>query len=186
MAEDESKALLHTCCAPCASACIPRLRAQGFKVVLFFANSNIDTREEFERRRAEVEKLAAIDGVEAVFDAYDHADWLKRVAAGFEDAPEKGERCARCFRYNLARTEAYARAHGFAAFTTTLTVSPHKVSAIIFASSDAPEFLKEDFKKQDGFLKSVRRAEELGLYRQAYCGCEFSKKGQHGTQRERH
>ena len=78
--------------------------------------------------------------------------------------------------YNLARTASYAAAHGFDAFTTSLTVSPHKPSAKIFASSEDPKFLREDFKKREGFKLSVRRAGELGLYRQAYCGCEFSKR----------
>ena len=185
---------MHTCCGPCASACEPALRDLGNEVVLFFSNSNIDTGEEFEKRLAEVRKLAAADGVEVVVDGYDHADWLDKVAKGFEREPEKGARCARCFRYNLERAAAYAAAQGYEGFTTSLTVSPHKVSPVIFAagqdaawtvstapcggsSSAAPKFLEVDFKKKDGFLKSLRRAKELGLYRQSYCGCEFSKRG---------
>ena len=120
--------------------------------------------------------MAAAEGVELVADAYDHAEWLREVAIGFEDEPEKGRRCERCYRYNLARTAAYAAANGFEAFTTSLTVSPHKPSAKIFAALAHPQFLKEDFKKREGFKLSVKRAAELGLYRQAYCGCEFSKR----------
>ena len=185
-------------------------------MVLFFSNCNIDTREEFEKRLAEARKLAAADGVELVADEYDHADWLEKVAKGFEQEPEKGARCARCFRYSLARTRAWAAAHGYDAFTTSLTVSPHKVSAVVFsvgksvASSaecrvqsaecrvqsaegsvpthspfsilnssfegSVPAFLEVDFKKKNGFLRSLKRSEELGLYRQAYCGCEFSRR----------
>jgi len=176
--------VLHACCGPCASACVPRLKDVGDEVTLLFANSNIDTREEFERRRAAAEKLAAVEGVAFAALDYDHDEWLREVAAGYEDAPEKGERCARCFRYNLAKARAYAAAHGFAAFTTSLTVSPHKVSQMVFAAGDevaaragggGPVFLHEDFKKREGFKLSVRRTAELGLYRQAYCGCEFSK-----------
>jgi predicted adenine nucleotide alpha hydrolase (AANH) superfamily ATPase len=187
------KVLLHTCCGPCASACVPALRDLGNEVSLFFSNSNIDTEAEFEKRLDNARTLAAAEGVELAADAYDHADWLERVAKGFEDEPEKGARCARCFRYNLARTAAYAAAHGYDAFTTSLTVSPHKVSRMVFeAGADAawsasakecggsasavPEFLPVDFKKKDGFLRSLRRAEELGLYRQSYCGCEFSRR----------
>ena len=172
------KILLHTCCGPCASACVPRLQAEGHEVTLFYANSNIDTAEEFERRRAAAQTLADHDGVPLVADAYDHAAWLREAAAGYENEPEKGARCARCFRFNLARTAAYAAAHGFDAFATSLTVSPHKVSPVIFAQGDAvaaPLFLHADFKKKEGFRLSVRRAAELGLYRQSYCGCEFSK-----------
>lgn len=173
------KILLHTCCGPCASACVPRLKDEGHTVTLYYANSNIDTAEEFERRRAEAAKLAAADGVDLVTDAYDHMAWLREVAAGLEDAPEKGARCAKCFRFNLARAAAYAEAHGYDGLTTSLTVSPHKVSPVIFAQGDAvsPAFLHYDFKKKEGFKLSVRRAAELGLYRQSYCGCEFSKKG---------
>ena len=187
------KVALHVCCGPCASACVSALRDLGNEVVLFFSNSNIDTEEEFERRLANAQKLAEAEGVEIVADAYDHADWLEKVAKGLEDAPEKGARCAKCFRYNLARTAAWAAAHGCEAFTTSLTVSPHKVSRMVFeagadaawtvsakdcggSAAAAPEFLPVDFKKKDGFLRSLRRAAELALYRQSYCGCEFSRR----------
>ena len=184
--------LLHACCGPCASACEPRLKEEGHTVVLFFSNCNIDTREEFERRLDAARRLGEADGVEVVADEYDHADWLEKVAAGFENEPEKGARCARCFRYSLSRAAAWAAVHGFDAFTTSLTVSPHKVSPMVFAAGEdaawsagakdcggsaaaTPEFLKVDFKKRDGFLLSLKRSAELGLYRQNYCGCEFSR-----------
>ena len=187
------KVLLHTCCGPCASACVPALRDLGNEVALFFSNSNIDTEAEFEKRLTNARKLAEADGVELVADSYDHEDWLEKVAKGFEDAPEKGARCARCFRYSLARTAAWAVERGYEAFTTSLTVSPHKVSPMVFeagadaawgvsakdcggSATAAPKFLPVDFKKKDGFLRSLRRAAELGLYRQSYCGCEFSRR----------
>ena len=192
------KVALHVCCGPCASACVPALHDHGNEVVLFFSNSNIDTEEEFEKRLANARKLAEAEGVEIVADAYDHADWLEKVAKGLEDAPEKGARCAKCFRYNLARAAAWAAEHGCEAFTTSLTVSPHKVSAMVFAAGEdaaweasakacggsaaaAPKFLPVDFKKKDGFLRSLRRAAELGLYRQSYCGCEFSRRQDDGS-----
>ena len=172
---------------------MPALRDLGNEVVLLFANSNIDTEAEFEKRLAEARKLGAAEGVEVFALPYDHAEWLEQVAKGFENAPEKGARCARCFRYNLAKAAAWAAERGFEAFTTSLTVSPHKVSRMVFeagedaawsvstrscggGSAAAPRFLPCDFKKKDGFLKSLRRTEELGLYRQSYCGCEFSKR----------
>lgn len=176
------KTLLHTCCGPCACACVPRLKELGREVTMFFANSNIDTREEFERRLKEAEKLAAVEGVRLVALPYDHDEWLREVAAGYEDEPEQGARCARCFRYNLAKAAAYAAARGYDEFTTSLTVSPHKVTKTVFAAAEAlstPQhaatFLPVDFKKREGFKVSTRRAAELGLYRQSYCGCEFSK-----------
>ena len=174
---------LHTCCGPCASACVPRLKDDGHEVTMLFANSNIDTREEFEKRKTEAEKLAKHDGVRFAALPYDHEEWLREVAAGYENEPEKGARCARCFRYNLAKTADFARANGIESFTTSLTVSPHKVTKTIFAAAKSlpsslfplPSFLEIDFKKREGFKLSVKRAEELGLYRQSYCGCEFSK-----------
>ena len=172
---------------------MPALRDLGNEVALFFSNSNIDTEAEFEKRLDNARKLAEADGVELVADVYDHADWLEKVAKGLEDVPEKGARCAKCFRYSLARAAAWAAVHGYEAFTSSLTVSPHKVSSMVFAAGEdaswgvsakecggsaaaAPKFLPVDFKKKDGFLRSTRRAEELGLYRQSYCGCEFSRR----------
>ena len=169
------KVLLHSCCGPCASACVPRLKELGHEVAMLFANSNIDTEEEFEKRRSAAEALAKAEGVDIASLPYDHEEWKREVAAGHEGDPEKGERCARCFRYNLAKAAAYAREHGFEAFTTSLTVSPHKVSETVFAASDDPMFLKENFKKREGFKRSLVRSAELGLYRQSYCGCEFSR-----------
>ena len=118
------RTLLHVCCGPCASACVPRLKASGRDMTLLFANSNIDTREEFDRRLAAAKRLASEEGVPIRTIPYDHDEWLREVAAGHEHDPEKGERCARCFRYNLAKAAQFARAHGFDDFTTSLTVSP--------------------------------------------------------------
>lgn len=170
--------LLHVCCGPCASACTLRLVGEGRRPVLYFANSNIDTEEEYERRRAEAKRLADADSLEFFAEPYDHADWLEKAARGFENEPEKGARCARCFRYNLGKAAAFAAAHGLRAFTTSLTVSPHKPSAAVFAAGrdvGGDAFEEHDFKKRDGFLVSLARTRELGLYRQNYCGCEFSR-----------
>ena len=173
---------LHVCCGPCASACVPRLVAGGREVTMVFANSNIDTAEEFEKRRAAAAALAEHDGVAFEVIPYDHAEWLREVAAGFESEPERGRRCARCFRYSLRKVAEFAAARGIGSFTTSLTVSPHKVSREVFAAGreagehGGPAFLPEDFKKGEGFKLSVKRAKELGLYRQSYCGCEFSRR----------
>lgn len=150
---------------------------EGHEVTMFYSNSNIDTSDEFEKRLVSARKLADNDGVDLAVDAYDHDEWLREVAAGLENEPEKGARCAKCFRYNLARTARYAAEHGFDAFTTSLTVSPHKPSGAVFAACGEESFMKTDFKKRDGFKTSVGRAAVLGLYRQSYCGCEFSRTG---------
>jgi predicted adenine nucleotide alpha hydrolase (AANH) superfamily ATPase len=155
---------------------VPRLREEGHDVTMFYSNSNIDTPEEFEKRFAAAKLLAEADGVELVEDGYNHEAWLREVAAGLENEPEKGARCEKCFRFNLARTARYAAEHGFDAFATSLTVSPHKISAKVFEASDDERFLKADFKKREGFKISLKRSAELDLYRQSYCGCEFSRK----------
>ncbi len=176
-----SAMLLHTCCGPCASACVPVLTGEGMVPVLYFANSNIDTEEEWTRRLDSVRRLAKVEGVELVAEPYNHVEWLEQVARGFENEPEKGARCARCYLYNLRKTAEYAALHGYPLITTSLTVSPHKPSKAVFGAGEAAvsavsvEFLPFDFKKRNGFLKSVARTKELGLYRQSYCGCEFSK-----------
>jgi len=92
-----------------------------------------------------------------------------------ENEPEKGARCAKCFEYNLRHTAEIADRYGYDAFCTTLTLSPHKVSRIIFEiGGQFPKFKPIDFKKKDGFLRSIQLSKEYGLYRQNYCGCEFS------------
>ena len=183
------KVLLHTCCGPCASACVPRLQDDGHEVTMFFSNSNVDTHDEYARRLDAARTLAEADGIDLAEDNYNHEAWLSEVAAGYETEPEKGARCARCFAYNLARAAAYASAHGYDAFATSLTVSPHKPSAVIFAASADLKFLKVDFKKKEGFKLSLRRSAELGLYRQNWCGCEFSRRArsaEHDAGTERH
>lgn len=170
---------------------MPEVRKGGDEVALLFANSNIDTQEEFDKRLNAARTLAEAEGVPISALPYDHGEWLREVAVGYEHEPEKGERCARCFRYNLAKTAEYANAHGFDSFTTSLTVSPHKVSSMIFAAAEkavaaeagqsirrpagSARFAPYDFKAHDGYGRSVERATALGLYRQSYCGCEFSK-----------
>ena len=174
--------LLHACCGPCSTHCVRELREGGVEPVLFYSNSNIDTEEEFERRLAALRAFAEREGVEVLVDAYDPASW-ERAVAGLEGEPEGGARCDRCFRHNLGRAAAAAAAEGCAAFSTSLTVSPHKPSPRVFAAGrDAaaanpggPAFEERDFKKRDGFLDSVRLARAYGLYRQDYCGCRFSR-----------
>ena len=169
--------LLHTCCAPCASHCVFALRELGHRVTLFFSNANIAPTEEYQKRLDAVHVLAESMQVPLLIDATSHDDWLTHVADGFEKEPEKGIRCERCFRYSLSRTYGEMVRQGFDAFTTSLTVSPHKPSSLLFEmgrSISEANFLAVDFKKNNGFVQSVRLATEMGLYRQRYCGCEFS------------
>ena len=168
------KILLHCCCAPCSTASIERLLADGYDIVLFYSNSNIYPKEEFDKRFSYMQKLAEIYSLELIADEYDHDAWSAAVK-GLENEPERGRRCAACFAYNLARAEAKAKELGIEEFTTTLTVSPHKISQMIFdAAKDMAGYVPYNFKKQEGFKRSLELSEKYGLYRQNYCGCEYS------------
>ena len=173
------KVLLHTCCGPCASHCAWTLLDSGHDVTLFYSNANIYPHEEWEKRLESVQRLADHYTIPLLVDRPTHEEWLEHVAVGYEQEPERGIRCTRCFQYSLARTYAKALEEGFDLFTTCLTVSPHKATAVIFEVGRAlssTHFLAIDFKKEDGFKKSLALSEQLNLYRQSYCGCEFSIK----------
>jgi predicted adenine nucleotide alpha hydrolase (AANH) superfamily ATPase len=165
--------LLHVCCAPCATHCIETL-VPRYHVTLLFSNSNIAPQDEYARRLEHVRKLVALHGLPLIEDAYDHAAWRAAVR-GHEDEPERGARCRACFAFNLARTAAHARSLNLAQFTTTLTISPHKSTQTIFEIGRAHDgFLPVDFKQDNGFTRAAELTRKYGLYRQDYCGCEFS------------
>ncbi|MFC1691427.1 epoxyqueuosine reductase QueH [Nanoarchaeota archaeon] len=169
------KVLLHVCCAPCASFCIEQLKKK-YDITLFFSNSNIYPKEEYDKRLENAEKIAGIHKLNLIEDKYDHDSWKEHVK-GLEKEPEGRNRCKKCFEFNLIKTAKYAMQNSFDFFTTTLTISPHKDSQKIFEIAKAlPNFLEIDFKQDDGFDKSVELSKKHNLYRQNYCGCEFSKK----------
>lgn len=174
MSQGPQKLLLHVCCAPCTAGCADRLPGE-WTPTLFFSNSNIATREEYDRRLKEVRRLADTLCLTLVEDEYDHAAWLKAVE-GLEKEPEGGARCKQCFRFRMARTAARLADLGCSAFTTTLTVSPHKKSVDVFAAGrESGSFLELDFKKRGGYEHSVTMSMEYRLYRQKTCGCEFTR-----------
>lgn len=171
----EKKILLHTCCAPCGSASIERLINEGYKVALFFGNSNIDTIEEFEKRRSFVYKIAQIFKIEVIEVMYNHQEWLTAIQ-GFENEPERGKRCIKCFNFLLSKASETANVNNIQYFSTSLTISPHKNSGVIEKEGNKfDNYLHFDFKKKDGFKRSIELSEKFGLYRQNYCACEFSK-----------
>ena len=148
--------------------------------VLYFANDNLDSREEYDRRLAALRSFADAAHVEVLAKPYDHDAWHDAVH-GLEAEPEGGRRCSACFRHSLAAAAQAAEEHGLPAFSTTLSVSPHKRSAQLFEAGHAVEtpaapFQEHDFKKRNGYLRSVQLAAEYGLYRQTYCGCEYSRR----------
>lgn len=170
---------LHSCCAPCSSSVLEYL-TQHFDVTLFYYNPNIDPPTEYERRLQEQLCLCKKLGVQAVSCAYDPASFYAAVK-GLEDAPEGGARCAACFRLRLSYTAHAAKQAGFDLLTTTLTVSPHKNAQLVneigaqVAAAEGIEWLFSDFKKKNGFLRSLELSRQYGLYRQDYCGCVFSR-----------
>ena len=169
------KILLHTCCAPCCAPSAERLVLDGAEVILYFSNSNIHPETEYQKRLEHARKLACVMNLVIEEDEYDHAEWLEHIH-GLENEPEKGERCRKCFEFSLTRTNHLAERLNIPAFATTLTLSPHKVSRMIFeVGAKFPRFVPIDFKKKGGFLRSIQLCEEYELYRQSYCGCEFSQ-----------
>lgn len=173
------KILLHACCGPCASHCINALRDDGHDVTLFFSNANIAPDAEFSKRLDALRRLADRLKAPALVDEPDHGDWMETVAKGFEHEKEGGARCERCFRYSLERTFRMMVQQGLDMFTTSLSVSPHKHTPAIFKVGqelDRKRFLAVNFKKEGGFRKSMQISESLSLYRQNYCGCEFSRR----------
>ncbi|MCK4307924.1 epoxyqueuosine reductase QueH [candidate division WOR-3 bacterium] len=184
--------LLHICCAPCATEVIENLRRKEYKVVGLFYNLNIYPEEEYALRLDNLHKLASCVDLPFSEGAYNTRDWYKEIQGskvqrfkgskvqGLEAEPEGGERCKICYRMRLDYTARIAKSKGYKVFATTLTVSPYKLSKIINPIGEEVgerhkiKFLAEDFKKQDGFKRSVILSKKYGLYRQSYCGCEFS------------
>jgi epoxyqueuosine reductase len=175
---DLPRLLLHICCAPDATAVWERLSAE-YAVTGYFHNANIYPREEYDRRLENAQRVAAHFGFPLAPASYAPPAWYAAVR-GLEREPERGARCAACFRHNLNATAQAAAEKQIPFFTTTLSISPHKDSKVIFAAGEEAAklhgvtFLPVDFKKQAGFQRSLDWSRQLGLYRQNYCGCEYS------------
>lgn len=168
------KILVHCCCGPCATSSIERLLEEGWTPVLHYQNSNIWPESENLKRLGELKKVASYYSLELVCESYDHNLWLEFIK-GLENEPEHGKRCLKCFEFNLLAASKAADVLGIEHFTTTLTVSRFKSSPAIFeVGQNFEKFEPVDFKKKNGFVRSIELAKQLGLYRQQYCGCEFS------------
>lgn len=176
--------LLHSCCGPCSSAVLEKLTPH-FRVTVFFFNPCIHPAAEYEKRLSEQKRLIEeaklpVDLLEAVYDPQSYFALVK----GLENAPEGGERCLVCFRQRLMATAQAAKEHGYDFFTTTLTVSPHKnaenlnrIGQEVSHETGMP-FLPADFKKRSGYLRSLELSREYSLYRQDWCGCVYSMRGE--------
>ncbi len=170
----EKRILLHVCCGPCSTASIERLLDDQWDVDIFFSNSNIAPYQEYCTRLDAARRVADFFKLQLIEDSYDHEKWLEHIA-GFEQEPERGARCGLCFEYSLTRTAEFCQKGGYSGYTTSLTVSPHKNSDLIFSiGKKIGGFIEYNFKKKDGFKRSIELSRQLELYRQDYCGCEFS------------
>lgn len=180
------KLLLHSCCGPCSSS-VTELLAKYFELTVFYSNSNIYPQEEYEKRLANQQRLLDKmfpDGqVQLLSPDYDHGNFTERIEnleADIKSQPEGGVRCEICFEMRLGQTACAAKEGRFDYFTTTLSVSPHKSAEAInrigldLAEEYGVKFLTSDFKKKDGYKRSIELSGEYGIYRQNYCGCEFS------------
>ena len=172
------KLLLHICCAPCASHVLNVL-SEAFDVTGYFYNPNIHPEEEFERRLMEVRRLKEHLDFPLKIGPYDEESWM-RATRGLEEEPEGGRRCEVCLRIRLLKTVSEAHHEGLGVIATTLTVGPRKRADMVnhagnkAAKKYSLEFHAADFKKKDGFKKSVAFSKKHNLYRQNYCGCIYS------------
>ncbi len=174
--------LLHSCCGPCSSYVLEYL-SQYFSVTVFYFNPNIFPEEEYAMRVREQERFIQefptkhpVSFLEGEYDRKRFHD----MAKGLEMEPERGERCRKCYRMRLVETASCAKANRFDYFTTTLSISPQKDSQVLNAIGKSVSeeygvrYLYSDFKKKNGYLRSTELSKKYGMYRQDYCGCEYS------------
>ena len=173
------KILLHICCAPDGTVPIPGLLNEGWEVYGFFYGSNIHPLDEYLRRLEAIHTVTAHNGITCTIPEYVPEEWLKEIH-GLESEPEGGKRCTECFTLQLEASAHEAIRLGCEYMSTTLTISPHKNVKLIneigesISSSNGLKWESRIWRKNNGFLRSVKISRELGLYRQNYCGCTFS------------
>jgi len=174
------KLLVHVCCAPDALYVLGLLRAD-YEVIGYFYNPNIHPREEYDLRLEETRKVARILNVNLIEGEYNDQWWFE-ITQKFKEEPERGRRCDVCYALRLEKTAREASELGFEIFTTVMSLSPLKKADVLnrmgkmFARKHRVDFLAADFKKKDGFKKSVEMSRKHELYRQDYCGCLYSKR----------
>ena len=185
--DKEDKVLLHSCCAPCSSAIIECMVANGIHPTVYYYNPNIYPLAEYETRKAEAKRFVSSQGLSFVDADYDYVGW-KRSVCGLEKEPERGKRCLQCFKLRLLQTARFAAAYGFTTFTTTLASSRWKSLEQIneagrWAASqvEGVSFWEQNWRK--GGLQERRNQllKEYNFYNQQYCGCEFSLNSRFNT-----
>ncbi|MFZ5519374.1 MAG: epoxyqueuosine reductase QueH [Candidatus Zhuqueibacterota bacterium] len=179
---NKKKLLLHSCCGPCTTVPVERLWDE-YEIVSFEYNPNIHPETEHQLRLTELDRLTDELGIDLIVAEYDPERWFSLVK-GLETEPEGGERCAICFRMRLERAAMFAKENGFDFYTTTLTISPHKNAERInkigaeIARQHGVNFLECNFKKKDGYSRSIELSKAYQLYRQNYCGCIYSRRSE--------
>lgn len=177
--ENNNKILLHACCAICSAYPITYLKELGYEPIVYFYNPNIYPQDEYNKRLDAEKKLCSHYNTELIIGDY-NPEIFYETAKGYENEPEKGKRCDRCFELRLQKTAQKAKELGLSQFTTSIVISPHKNFSKLteigenIAKKENLNYIAIDFKKKDGFLKTNKISRELELYRQNYCGCEFS------------
>ncbi len=179
--QKQKKILVHTCCAPCSGYCFEKLVNDGYEIAGYFYNPNIHPEPEYKKRLGELARYSEQMNFQVLIEEEPPELWFDAIK-GLEQEKEGGKRCEACFKVRLEKTALFAKKNGFDGFTTVLTISPHKNSAVInqigkkIAKKYEIGFLEENFKKHDGFKKSLELSDKYGFYRQNYCGCVYSKK----------
>lgn len=176
--------LIHSCCAPCSSYVLEYL-SQHFDITLLYYNPNISPQSEFEYRVSELKRLISEMSLDKetkiVIPEYNDREFYNEVK-GMEDIPEGGERCFKCYEIRLRKAIEYAKENSFEYFTTTLSISPYKnaeklneIGERLAGEYGGVKWLPSDFKKKNGYKRSIELSRMYNLYRQDYCGCIFSK-----------
>lgn len=179
----KEKLLLHVCCAPCSSYVLSVLN-DIYDITLYFYNPNIEPTNEFNKRYEELVRFVneVYPTVNVIKDDIYNNDDFKSISIGLEDEPEKGKRCYLCYKLRLEKTALYAKDNNYDIFTTTLSVSPYKNAIWLneigkeLGNKYNIKYLEADFKKNNGYKKSIEFSKKYNLYRQNYCGCIYSKR----------
>ena len=179
----KNKLLLHACCAPCSSAVLERI-SKYFDITILYYNPNITEPEEYEKRLNEIEnfvKKLNLKNIKVLRGRYNPKEFFD-ISVGLEKEKERGKRCYKCYELRLKETAKVAEELNFDYFTTNLSISPYKNSKWLNEIGEnlnkefKPTYLYADFKKKNGYKRSIELSQEYGLYRQDYCGCIYSKK----------